>query len=325
VVWFGGLSCGQPLHLLWPCGNSPGIKRDQLVRPVKQSQRVIDIAVHPHIGTNIVMAILVGRDLQSQALKAHTVVVIDLTTSLWGSELMAPLVRVQRSNHAVAGNGLIDSMKTRCCCLLVTKEHAGVFVGGGIQGNYQIPHRTRHPAVGAGVLVDHHARQWHALASDVVLASDFASSHHTSALEHALYPAVTSQTSKLDLVLAVKVDNVPTSKAALIQRYGPRPISALLARRLEIWHSRLSSNPSSPSASKRSIWRRKLRSYWPSNRGPPHSGSGVLRTSRHRLLEISSSVSPARSGPGSWGRVASLLRKPDRLLAKNRITTADIH
>ena len=44
------------------------------------------------------------------------------------------------------------------------------------------------------------------------------------------------------------------------------------------------------------------------------------RSSHRKLLEISSSGSPARSGPGLWGRVASLLPKPDRLLAKNRTT-----
>ena len=32
------------------------------------------------------------------------------------------------------------------------------------------------------------------------------------------------------------------------------------------WLSRLSSSPCRPSASKRSMWRRKLRSHWPSNR-----------------------------------------------------------
>ena len=37
-------------------------------------------------------------------------------------------------------------------------------------------------------------------------------------------------------------------------------------------------------------------------------------------VRISSSGSPARSRPGLWGRVASLLHKPDRLLANNRTT-----
>ncbi|MFN5350266.1 MAG: hypothetical protein ACK5A0_12125, partial [Polaromonas sp.] len=38
----------------------------------------------------------------------------------------------------------------------------------------------------------------------------------------------------------------------------------------------------------------------------------------HKLLKISSCGSPACSGPGLWGCLASLLHKPDRLLAKNR-------
>ena len=54
--------------------------------------------------------------------------------------------------------------------------------------------------------------------------------------------------------------------------------------------------------------------------GRPQPGSDDPRSNHRRLFEISSSGSPARSGPGLWGRVASLLHKPDRLLAKNRTT-----
>ena len=52
----------------------------------------------------------------------------------------------------------------------------------------------------------------------------------------------------------------------------------------------------------------------------PQPGSDDPRSCHRRLLEISSFGSPARSGPGLWGRVASLLHKPDRLIAKNRTT-----
>ena len=53
-------------------------------------------------------------------------------------------------------------------------------------------------------------------------------------------------------------------------------------------------------------------------KGRPRLGSVYPRSSPHRLLEIPSCGSPARSGPGQWGRVASLLHKPNRSLAKNR-------
>ena len=133
----------------------------------------------------------------------------------------------------------------------------------------QHPHGFGHPALGAGILVNHHASHRHAFAFDTVFAPDFASFDHASTLKHALEPAIAVRPRKLGLVLAVKVRHVPTRKAALVQL---------------------------------------------------HNGSDDPRSSRRRLLEISSSGSPARSRSGLWGRVASLLHKPDRLLAKNRTT-----
>src|SRR5450756_438988 len=107
-------------------------------------------------------------------------------------------------------------MKARCGSLLVTEEHAGVLAGGIIHGDHQVPHGVVHPAVGAGVLVDHHAHQRHALALDAVLASELARFDRASTLKHALEPAVTTRAGKLGPVFAVKVGHVPASKAALV-------------------------------------------------------------------------------------------------------------
>ena len=106
------------------------------------------------------------------------------------------------------------------CSLLIAKEHAGVLPGGVIHRDHQIPHGIGHPAVGAGILVNHHAHKRHAFALDAVFAPELASFDHTSALEYALEPAVVACAGKFGPVLAVKVGDVPTCKATLVQLHN---------------------------------------------------------------------------------------------------------
>ncbi len=70
-----GSSSGQSLHLLG--GPAPRVIERQFAWPMKHRQRVIHIAMHPHGGAYIVVSILIGRNLQAHAFKAHAVVVIN--------------------------------------------------------------------------------------------------------------------------------------------------------------------------------------------------------------------------------------------------------
>ena len=147
----------------------------------------------------------------------------------------------------------------------IEKKYAGVFAGAVVHRDHQIPHGIWHPAMGGSVLVNHDARQRHAFAFDPVFAPDFASFGHARTLKHALEPAAAACARKLSLVPPVKVSHVPTRKAAFVQLHNVIDLGPTVTS-FGIWLNRLSSRPSSPSALKRSIRRRKLRSHCPSNR-----------------------------------------------------------
>jgi hypothetical protein len=57
---------GQPDHLLGVLGLAQRVEVRELARPVKERQGVINVAVHPHFAAKVVVAVLVGRNLQSQ-------------------------------------------------------------------------------------------------------------------------------------------------------------------------------------------------------------------------------------------------------------------
>jgi len=97
---------------------------------------------------------------------------------------------------------------------------ATVASGGVIHGDHQIPHRVSHPAVGAGILVQHHSRQRRAFAFDAVFAPALGGLDHTSVLQHGFEPAVAAQAFELSLVLAVKVGHVPAVKGFLKSHFA---------------------------------------------------------------------------------------------------------
>jgi len=132
-------------------------------------------------------------------------------------EVVAASIRVQAGKQAIARNGLAYSMKTRSRALLVAKEHAGVLTRGIVHGHHQIPHGVGHPFVGARILVNHHALQWHAFALDAVLAALLGHSDHACTLQHAFDPAVAARARILSLVLAVKVGHVRACKTAFVE------------------------------------------------------------------------------------------------------------
>ena len=144
---------------------------------------------------------MVNPQLLEGASDLREVHLVDFAPSLWGGEVVAAPVRVERGKQAIGRNGLAQPVKARCRALLVTKKHAGVLAGGVIHRHHQIPHRVGHPAVRAGVLVNHHARQRHAFALGAVFASARVGLGHYCALQHAFKPAVAARTGKLWLYL----------------------------------------------------------------------------------------------------------------------------
>ena len=102
---------------------------------------------------------------------------------------------------------------------------------------------------------------------------------------------------------------------------GPRDLSRL--HRFSTWRPDSNACPASPRG------RRPPRNVQCSGENCAHTDptkrlaqpkSVFPGSSRHRLLEMSSSGSPARSGPSLWGCLASILHKPDKLLTINRTT-----
>jgi len=83
---------------------------------------------------------------------------------------MATSVGVKASKQAVSRNGLPKPVKAGLGSFLSAKKHAGMHASGVIHGHDQVPHRFRHPAVGTGILMEHHPRQWGPLTLDAVLA-----------------------------------------------------------------------------------------------------------------------------------------------------------
>lgn len=67
--------------------DAAAIVDSQLARAVKQRQSTVDIAMHPNLGANVGIAMLISRDLQAHTFKAHAVIVAHRTISLLAQDI----------------------------------------------------------------------------------------------------------------------------------------------------------------------------------------------------------------------------------------------
>lgn len=118
----------------------------------------------------------------------------------------------------MTGDRLADPVKAGGAAFLLTKEHGRVLARCIVHRDHQIPHRLVNPAVGAGILVDHHPRQRCPIALDAVLATRLVNFGRPRSLEHAFEPAVAARTFEFGLVFAVKMDQILACKTGFVQR-----------------------------------------------------------------------------------------------------------
>lgn len=81
---------------------------------MKQRQCRVHIAVYPNGGTHVVVAKLVGRDLQAHALKAHAVVVVHLALMLLAQNIWQAATEERHIGTSLLGAGHSE-LPVVCC------------------------------------------------------------------------------------------------------------------------------------------------------------------------------------------------------------------
>src|SRR5512138_3795538 len=89
--------------------------------------------------------------------KLSQVALINLAASFWGMPVMTTAIRVETAEQAADFNDILYTLEAADRPFLGAEEQGVVLIGGIIHSADKIPLLTRHPLMGAAVLMDHHA------------------------------------------------------------------------------------------------------------------------------------------------------------------------